>query len=168
MNVLKNVEELNAERQRFFESHPEAPVAKDVECLNLIMRKEFALQILNGTKKLEYRAYSEHYVTRLIDKAVNEYINMHIDDDDIAGFCNDIRPVKKIHFHNYSNSWYLDVECVFNDAFIVNKDGIAYLNAEFDCHDWDEECARMDAKKEKMRPCMFFFVCGKVLGTNLK
>ncbi len=94
MNQFKTEEEYVAARQRFFETHPEAREARDVECLNLIMRREFAEQILNGTKKLEFRAYSNHYVSRLIDKEVSEYISRHIKDDEVLAFCNDIRQVK--------------------------------------------------------------------------
>lgn len=160
--------EFIAARQKFFESHKEAPVAKEVECLNLIMRKEFAEQILAGTKKLEYRAYSEHYVSRLVDKDVCEYINMHKENDEVLAFCNDIRQVKKIHFHNYSNSWYLDVEVDFNDCFSLTKADVEFLQKEYGVHDWDEELARFEARKEQYRPFFFYFVIGKVLGTNLK
>ena len=62
MNLnFKSAEEYAAAREEFFKSHPEAPEARDVECLNLIMRREFAEQILAGTKKLEFRAYSDAY-----------------------------------------------------------------------------------------------------------
>ena len=161
-------EQFMAAREKFFAEHKEAPKAKDVECLNLIMRKEFAEQILAGTKKLEYRAYSEHYVSRLVDKDVCEYINMHKESDEVLAFCNDIRQVKKIHFHNYSNSWYLDVEVTYNDCFALTKDDVEFLQKEYGVHDWDAELARLEARKEPMRPFFFYFVCGKVLGTNLK
>lgn len=168
MNEFKTEEEYKAARDLFFKNNPDAPVAKDIKCLNLIMRKEFAEQILHGTKKLEYRAYSEHYIARLIDKDVAAYIQRHINDDDVLQFCNDIRQVMTIHFHNYSNSWYLDVECTFNDAFIVNQDGIDMLHEEYGVHDWDDECKRLDAMKAEHRPCVFYFAIGKVLKTNLK
>lgn len=162
-----NEEEFRAARAEFFKTHPEAPVAKDVECLNLIMRREFAEQILAGTKPLEFRAYSPHYVKRLIDKEVCDYVNMHLNDDDVVLFCNDVRQVKRIHFHNYSNSWFLDVECDFNDVFSITKEDIKYLQDNWGVHDFDDELARYEAKNEKYRPFLFFFVCGKVIGTNL-
>lgn len=161
-------EEFMAAREEFFKTHPEAPVARDVECLNLIMKREYAEQILAGKKKLEFRAYSDHYVRRLIDAEVSDYIGMHINDDDVVMFCNDIRQVKKIHFHNYSNSWFLDVECDFNDAFCINKQDIDMLHDVYDCHDFDADLRRFEAMKVEQRPWIFYFVCGKVLATNLK
>ena len=89
MNKIMTKEEWLAAREAFFKSHPEAPEAREVECLNLIMRKGFAEQILAGTKKLEFRAYSEHYVKRLIDRDVEDYIRRHIKEDDVLMFCND-------------------------------------------------------------------------------
>lgn len=165
---FKTDEEYLAARKQFYATHPEAKEPKDIECLNLIMRREYAEQILAGTKKLEYRSYSQHYVSRLIDKDVSAYIRRHIDDDEVMVFCNDIRQVKKIHFHNYNNTWYLDVECLYNDAFVVNQDGIKMLHDEYDVHDWDEECARLDDMKAEQRPCIFYFECGDVISTNLK
>ena len=160
---FNNVEEFVAARQQFFESHPEAPEAKDIECLNLIMKKEFAEQIIAGTKKLEFRAYSNHYVSRLIDKDVSAYIQRHINDDKVITFCNDIRQVKMIHFHNYENSWILDVECDFNDVFCINKQDIDFLHEKYNCHDFDDDLARFEAMKAEQRPYIFYFVCGKII-----
>ena len=168
---FKNVEEFAAAREHFFNvSHPDAPIAEEVECLNLIMKREYAEQILRGEKPLEFRAYSPFYIKRLVDPVVSDYIGTHIDDDDVVMFCTDIRPVKKIHFHNYNNSWFLDVECTYNDAFCINKHDIEYLNKEYDCHDYDKDLECMEAANvpQKDRPWLFFFVCGKVLGTDLK
>lgn len=64
---FKTAEEYATARDEFFKSHPDAPIAKDVECLSLIMRREYAEQILAGTKKLEFRSYSDFYVKRLSD-----------------------------------------------------------------------------------------------------
>ena len=165
---FKNAEEFAAARDEFFKTHPEAPIARDVECLNLIMKREYAEQILRGTKKLEFRAYSDHYVRRLIDPEVADYIGMHVNDEAVVMFCNDIRQVKRIHFHNYSNSWFLDIECDYNDAFCINKRDIEFLQKEYGCHDFDKDLARFEALGTEQRPWLFYFVCGKVLGTNLK
>lgn len=165
---FKTAEEFAAAREHFFNvSHPDAPIAEDVECLNLIMKREYAEQILRGEKPLEFRAYSPFYIKRLVDPAVSDYIGAHIDDDDVVMFCNDIRQVKKIHFHNYNNSWFLDVECTYNDVFCINKRDIDYLHKEYGVHDFDDDLARYEAMNVEQRPWLFFFACGKVLNTNL-
>lgn len=170
MGKFKNVEEFAAARTKFFESHPDAPVAEDIECLNLVMKREYAEQILAGTKKLEFRDYKPFYVKKLIDPEVSDYIQEHIDDDEVLTFCNDIRQVEKIHFYNYNRSWYLDVEVTFNDVFCINKTDIERLQKQYGCHDFDDDLKRMEAMKvpDDERPYLFFFVCGKVLGTDLE
>ena len=161
-------EEFKAAQKKFFETHPEAPLAEDIECLNLIMRKEFAEEILRGKKPLEFRDFSEFYVKRLIDKDVSQYINDHLDDDEVVMFCNDVRQVKKIHFHNYNNSWYLDVECTLNDTFTITRGDIEYLQNEYGVHDFDEMLEEYEKNNVEERPILFFFAIGKVLGTDLK
>lgn len=166
---FKTDEEFFAAREDFLKRHPDAPQAEDIECLSLIMKKEYAMQILAGTKKLEYRAYSPFYISRLIDKNVSNYIQANLDNEEVPFFCNDIRQVKKIHFHDYNNSWFLDVEVEFNDAFSLVKSDIEYLHREFDAHEWDNDLENYEKAgvPEDERPYFFYFVCGKVIDTNL-
>jgi len=165
---FKTAEEYAAACEKFFETHPDAPEAEEIECLNLIMRKEYAEQILRGEKPLEFRDYSDFYIKRLIDKKVNDYISAHVEEDEVFMFCNDVKQVQKIHFHNYNNSWFLDIECDFNDVFSITKHDIEFLQNKYGVHDFDEELERYEKANVKERPWLFYFVCGKVLDTNLK
>jgi len=166
--TFKNAEEYGAAMKEFFESHPDAPIPDDIDSLDLIMRKEYAEEILRGEKPLEFRPYSKFYVRRLVDQEANNYINANIDDDEVQAFCNDIRPVKMIHFHNYNNSWFLDVECVYDSVFSITKDDIKMLQDEYGVHDFDDDLEYYEKNGIKERPYLFYFVIGKVLGTNLE
>ena len=161
-------EEYLAARKKYFESHPDAPIAKDIECLDLVMKKENALDILAGTKKLEYREYSPFYISRLVDKNVAKYIQDHVDDDDVLTFCNDLRQVKKIHFHDYNNSWILDVECTYVDVFSINRRDIEFLQDKYGAHDFDENLEYFEQNHVKDRPRLFYLAIGKVLSNNLE
>lgn len=66
------------------------------ESFDLIMRKEFAYQIIDGVKKLEFRALSDFYVSRYLRKLPD---GMYKWKDEI----------QFLHFHDYNNSWFLDV-----------------------------------------------------------
>lgn len=165
---IKTEEEYIAAREEYFKNHPDAPEAEEIECLNLIMRKEYAEQILRGEKPLEFRAYSDFYVKRLIDKKVSEYIGAHVEEDEVFMFCNDVKQVQKIHFHNYNNTWFLDVECTFNDVFSINKHDIEFLQNKYGVHDFDEDLEKYEKANVKERPFLFYFVCGNVIDTNLK
>ena len=167
------------EIEAFFEKYPDCPRSKPVECLNLIMKKEFAEQILSGEKKVEFRAYSKHYCDRLYETAVVDWSDKkaaEIEDeeargaflDEVLDYASPLRPVKKIHFHNYSNSWYLDVECIANYTTIIERTDVEFLQDEFGCHELDEELERLEKMKAKDRPILFYFAIGKVLDTNLK
>lgn len=165
---FKTDEEFFAAREEFYKTHPDAPIAEDIECLSLIMKKEYALQILAGTKKLEFRSYSKFYTSRVIDKRVADYVEAHFDDDEVLYFCEDIRQVKKIHFHDYNNSWFLDIEVDGNSAFCITKDDVEFLQETYDCHDFDADLAMFETAGIKERPWTFYFVCGKVIDTNLE
>ena len=162
----------DAARKKFFEEHPDCPKPKPVECLNLIMRKEYAEEILAGTKTVEIRAYSQHYCDRLYDKDVLDYENAHWDDDlmrmQMIDFNDSVRAVKKIHFHNYNNSWFLDVECIDNNTVVVNNEQVGFLQDEYNCHEFDEMLADLNKRKAKDRPIFFYFAIGRILATDLK
>lgn len=168
VNDIKTLEEFKVAAAEFKAKHPELPKCKPIECLNLIMRKEFAMQILRGEKKIEFRGFTEHYVGRLIDKDVDNWMQDHIDDEEAMTFVNHNRQVKKIHFHNYSNSWYLDIECNLNDYIAVTDEDVKWLQDTYDCHELDEALANFNKRKSKDRPMYFFFELGEVIDTNLK
>ena len=145
------------------------PELKPIECLNLIMRREFAEQILKGEKSAELRAVSEHYFSRLTDAEVNDWASEHADEVSKGKtYLETVRPVKKIHFHNYANSWHLDVECKMNTMLFVTKDQIQWLNEDYNCHELDKMCETLDKKGEQNRPAFYIFVLGEILDTNLK
>lgn len=160
---IKTKEEFEKAKAEYMAKNPALHDAKPIECLNLLLRKEFAMQILNGVKKVEFRAFSEHYIERLIDNDVDNWMLEHIDDEEAMFFANHVRPVKKIHFHNYNNSWTLDVECSYNDYAAPCKKDVEYLNKKWDCHELDAMCNDFDKKKASNRPMFFYFVLGDVL-----
>lgn len=169
MNIedIKTQAEFDEAKAAFIAQHPELPKLKPIERMNLIMRKEFALQILKGEKKVEFRAFSQHYTDRLMDKDVANWMADHQEKEvDYFGITS-TRPVSVIHFHNYSNSWFLDVECTQNEVCAPLPHWVEFFNT-LNCHELDEMTADFEKRNEEMRPLFFYFVCGKVIDTNLK
>lgn len=157
---------INQEKKAFFEKYPEVKRSENIKCLDLLLKKEFAEAIIKGEKTVEFRDYSKHYQDRLYDKALLEYGEKNIpveDMDDFVDFARPLRKVESIHFHNYNNSWSLDVEVIDNWTIAVNKDEVKNLQMDYDCHELDALLEDLEKQKAKDRPIFFYFALGKVL-----
>ena len=152
--------------EKFLKDHPDYPEPAPVDCLNLIMKKENALAIISGEKKLEFRAYTQHYVNRLYDAKTEEFVERHKDEPDVLFWCDTLRPVERIHFHNYNDTWSLDVECTYNNLVAPTDDGVNFLHEEYDCHELDEMHRKLKREGAEDYPLFFYFEIGKILGKN--
>ena len=165
-----NEEIYNTQMERFFTEHPDCPKPKPIERLSLVMKKEYAQEIIDGTKTVEIRdAGSKKYQDMLYDKEMLAYEEDHWDDElmrlQLLDFTSDIRPVLSIHFYTYNNSWSMDVECIDNDIMVVNDEQVGDLRQAFACNEFDEllEDLNRDNVPEEERPCFFYFAVGKIL-----
>ena len=153
--------------EAFYEKYPDCPLSEDIESLSLVMKREYAEQIKNGTKVIEFRDFSEFYCKRLFDKEVDAYVNAHKDNQEVMDalhrqIVTPLRIVNNLHFHNYNNSWKMDVECVENSVILLCEEDVKYLQDKYDCHELDEELKAFEGAAEEERPMLFWFACGKV------
>ena len=81
--MSNNKEDFDAQVSAFKEKYPDFKPAKAIEVLNLIMTSKNAKEILEGKKQVEYRAYTDHYIGRLFDKDVLEFLKKHGEEEDV-------------------------------------------------------------------------------------
>jgi len=168
-------EQYFAAMDEFIEKY-QAPQPEPVKVLNLLMRKPFAEAIVKGEKTVEVRAFSDHYFNRLTDKKVDKWMTdfraKHGDDAEameaFTEFMCATRPVERIHFHNYNNSWHLDVSVTENALIGLTDEAVADLQNRLGCHEFDEMAESFRAKNDPHRPLFYYFVVGGVIDTDLK
>lgn len=126
------------------------------EAFDLIMRKEFAYEILKGNKTIEYRDFTQFYAKR---------------------FCSDVKELKRkpiyhIHFHDYNNTWFLDVaiesvdicavDCAPETRFYFESYGDTTMEEALDIA--DDKQIKIDDKEALWTFCMPITA---IINTNL-
>ena len=153
----------------FKDAHPDCPTAESIEILDLIMQRKYAEQIVKGEKKVEFRNDTKFYYDRLYDKKVLDYINKHKDDKEVreavGRYINPMKMVQSIHFHNYNNTWSLDVEVRLNDYVRVIKEEVDFLRTRYNSHELDDLLTKCEKARhsEKKRPIFYYFALGKII-----
>lgn len=145
---------------------------KPVEAYHLIMKKENALDILNGKKKVEIRTFSDKYLSMFIDqekyKEYQEKLKepdfQGVDENGVLEFDKTIRTdIKHIYFTNYNKTWSLVVKIHSFYTLSMIKDDIAFLAENFDFHDYDNEWQQFEGKELDEVPAFFAIYLDKVI-----
>lgn len=166
------------ERQKFlqgeaelYEKYPDCPRPHVISCLSLITTLDYAIEILCGRRKFEWRKASEYYTNRLCETKYFDYYDAHQNDAifvELSQYATYLHDVEMIRFHDYDAEWYLDVSVVgVCDTFATMENARNFVE-EFNCYDLDEEAAWCAAHRAKGDETEYFaFELGEVLDTNL-
>lgn len=178
----KDIERL---RSAIFARFPELRDMQEratIKCLDLTLRREYAEQIVSGTKKVEYRwpipfwnnKLANTDIEKFLEKNGDEFIKElerqkinpdELSDNTIAKILPMVNRVETIHFHNFNpNGWRLDVEVTYNNFCTPDDEGREWLHS-FGSYEQDgdfEEWERNGTPIEK-REGYYFFVIGKIL-----
>lgn len=113
------------------------------QILNIPLRKVHALEIIKGEKTREYRAFNDHWASRLC----------LFDDPKDKQLATGIRWFDSVHFYPYNTKWYLDVEI-----------------KDIEWRTVDEKFIEEFGDEVEVEPGVQVFVIhlGKIIDTNLK
>lgn len=109
------------------------PIIKDRfghygEAFDLIMKKEFAYQILRGVKKLEFRKVTTNYCAKFFKRykpSDRKHPDYFVPKD-----------VGCLHFHDYGNTWFLDIGIEYVDLIGLHPEYREYLH-KYGHHEYD-------------------------------
>lgn len=152
---------------------------KEVEAYHLIMRKENALEILNGTKETELREFSKKYGEMFIDKKKEaEYFEKmkqpdfeYVDKNGIAECDKVYKDVKYVYFTNYNKFWYLIAEIAQIYMLWFTDDDMDFLSNELNCKDLEDTYKdfKKNHKEGEEIPAVFALNIKKIIShENLK
>lgn len=134
------------------------------QAYDLIMRKEHALEIIAGKKPLEIRAFSDHYCKMFTDEAILDQNDKALKEGRNDDWTEPVRTdIRHIHFHNYNNSWMLDVEIDDLGACWMCEEDIKWLGDEFGFHDYDNEWQQYAHLPENEQPMFYWLHIAKVV-----
>lgn len=119
---------------------------------NLIMRKEFAYPILQGTKKIEFRQVSDEMPDKPKknkDRYAAIFFKRYLIED--KGHPDFLVPkdIYCVHAHDYGNTWYLDFSIEGVDIVAIHPDNAEYFH-KYGHHEFDEVMAKM--KTDGVKP----------------
>lgn len=135
-----------------------------VEAYDLILKKPYALDILEGRKTVEIRAYSPFYCSRFTDAHLfdeNEKLRAAGREDEcVPPWRTDIGFV---HFHDYGNTWFLDVGLDEIGLTDMTEEGVRFLAEEFGFHEYDNEWQQFAGLPEDEVPAFFYLHINEIV-----
>lgn len=150
----------------------EVKMPEEVHNFDLILKRESAEEILLDVKDVEFRKYSDYYNKRLLCDDILDAYAKYKDDTEIIEACEDwdvkevlepMKVVRSIHFRDYNNTWYLDIEVRGCNLVLVDNDSAIMLYEETGdttLFEWIDEMGD-DYGKEKV--FTYFFILGDVI-----
>lgn len=143
---------------------------QEVEAYALIMRKENALEILEGRKTVEFRFLSDKYQAMFVDKSKLEN-NERLRKEGRDAECDPIvrTDVEAIHFYSTGADWHLDVSIDDIGMGEMTEEFVKFLHKEYDCHEFDEEWQQYkDLPKEEIPIFFYLHIDGIISHSGLK
>lgn len=130
----------------------------------LLMRKENALEILNGTKTIETRMVSNRYEKMFVnfDQAKkNEQLRKEGREDECKSILR--TDIDAIHFYSTGAPWILDVGVDEIGISSFSAEDIKYLQDEYDFHEFDDAVEEFKNTPEEEMPLFYYFHIDEII-----
>lgn len=132
---------------------------KEYKAYSLLMRKENALDILHGKKRVELRSASPFYEKMFIDE---EQAKRNEDDPD--NYEPPLRgDVVVVHFYSTGSDWTLDVFIDNIGLAYLSKELVEELNEEYDFHELDDEWQKYEGRSDEDVPQFFWLGIDEII-----
>lgn len=143
---------------------------QEIEAYPLIMRKENALDILNGKKVLEIRKFSSKYEKMFTDfkqLEENEKLRKVGRDEECQPILR--TDIEAVHFYSTGAPWTLDVAIDEIGIGEITEEGIKFMHEEFNFHDFDEQLDGFKNNPPKEIPLFYYLhICEIISHDGLK
>lgn len=143
---------------------------QEIEAFSLIMKKENALDILNGKKTIETRIFSSKYEKMFTDfkqLEENEKLRKTGRDEECQSVLR--TDIEAVHFYSTGAPWILDVAIDEIGIGEVTEEGIKFMHDEFDFHDFDEQLEEFKKNPPEEVPLFYYLhICEIINHDGLK
>lgn len=143
---------------------------EEVEAYSLIMRKENALDIVNGKKAIETRQFSSKYekmFTNFNQLEENEKLRKVGREDECQPVLR--TDIEAVHFYSTGAPWTLDVAIDEIGIGEITEEGIKFMHDEFDFHDFDEQLEEFKKNPPEEIPLFYYLhICEVISHDGLK
>lgn len=138
---------------------------QEVEAYPLLMKKENALDILNGKKCIETRKLSAKY-EKMFTNFEQAKENERLRKDGREEECKPIlrTDIEAIHFYSTGAQWTLDVAIDEIGIGEITDEGIRFMHEEFDFHEFDEQLEEFKDNKPEELPLFYYLHICEVIG----
>jgi len=134
---------------------------QQIEAYSLLMTKENAIAILNGTKKIETRLCSDYYYRMFTDEEKVRANDKAIKEGREEDYQIPMKDIFAIHFHN-CGTFTMDVLVEECGVSKITKDCLKELADDFDFHEFDD-AAQNYVGQEGDAPMFYWFAIEKVI-----
>lgn len=143
---------------------------QEIEAFSLIMKKENALDILNGKKTIETRMFSTKYEKMFTDFKQLEK-NEKLRKNGRGEECQSVlrTDIEAVHFYSTGAPWTLDVAIDEIGIGEVTEEGIKFMHDEFNFHDFDEQLEEFKKNPPEDVPLFYYLhICEIINHDGLK